>query len=311
MNRKAKSNHSYELKMLKIILSLIIFGMALFPVSNALSESVVNEKGLDVREWKECGDKAISKTPEDMVQKRNKTTIDESAGAFDAVVGYGKWDVIFKKCGGKPTDGTLTNEMKDVLNKECTDNKYNAVNMLIAGDFYPYSDNSKLIKNAEKLCASIYDKNNKATASLQSKWSYGSSDDPMTSKKIKFAEVSSENTVEFGFPYTGQQVGKLIIRNHPAHGVEVMFVIGNGQVLCNSYSGCNIQIRFDDKKAENWKAIGPADNSNKILFISNDKAFIKKLSSTKVVRLKVPFYQEGEPVFEFHIGGLMMNMLNK
>lgn len=280
----------------KIILSLLIIWTAIFPVTNALSQSVVNEKGLDIVEWNECGDKAVSMARENMAKDGITPSNEGVAGAF-AIAGYAKWDVIFEKCGGKPTDGSLTDEMKDFLNKKCADNKDNAVNSLVAGDFYPYSDKSKLIKNAEQFCTIVYNQNKKSVTSLESKWSYSSSEDPMTSKNIKLAEVPSENTVEFGFPYTGKQVGNLIIRNHPTHGLEVIFMIGNGQIFCNSYSSCNIQIRFDDKKLENWKAIGPADNSNKMLFFENKKKFLKKLSSSKVIRIKVPFFQQGEPVF--------------
>lgn len=143
------------------------------------------------------------------------------------------------------------------------------------------------------------------------KWSYRSSDDPMSSKSIKFAEVPSENIVDFDFPYSGKQVGKLIIRQHPAHGTEVMFMIEKGQILCNSYAGCNVQVRFDEKKAEKWKALGPADHSNKVLFIQNEKAFIRKLLSSKTIRVQVPFYQEGEPVFEFYVSGLKMEVEKK
>lgn len=143
----------------------------------------------------------------------------------------------------------------------------------------------------------------------QSKWTYGSSNDPMTSKSILFAELSSENMVDFSFPYSGQHLGGLLLRDHPAHGTEVMFVIAKGQILCNTFSGCSIEVRFDDKKAEKWKANGPADNSNNILFIKNPKTFIKKLLSSNKVLIKVPFYQQGEPVFEFHVKGLEMDKL--
>lgn len=311
-NQTSRVNHITHIiqTMIKIILSLLITVIVIFPVTNALSQSVVNEKGLDIKEWDECGDKAISKARENMTKNGTILSNNDVDAAF-AIAGYAKWDVIFENCGGKPTDGSLTNEIKDFLNKECADNKDNAVNLLIAGDLYPYSDKSMLIKNAEQFCTIVYNQNKLSATSLESKWSYRSSEDQMTGKNIKFAEVPSENIVEFGFPYTGKQVGKLIIRNHPSHGLEVIFLIGKGQILCNSYSGCNIQIRFDNKKTENWKAIGPADNSNKMLFFENKKKFLNKLASSKVIRIQVPFFQQGEPVFEFHVGGLNMDMVNK
>jgi TonB family protein len=50
--------------------------------------------------------------------------------------------------------------------------------------------------------------------------------------------------------------------------------------------------------------VGPGDNSTTSIFLRNEARFIQKLRAAKVVRLQLPVYQEGEPIFEFQVGGL-------
>jgi hypothetical protein len=138
---------------------------------------------------------------------------------------------------------------------------------------------------------------------LADKWTYLSKDDPMTSKTAKYAVIESENTVNFGFPYEGPQRGKLTIRDHPSYGHDVIFSIREGQLLCHSYEECVIRVRFDEQPAERWSAVGPSDNSATSIFLQNESAFVRRLRSAEVVRLQVKVFQEGEPVFEFQVGG--------
>ncbi|WP_404358508.1 hypothetical protein [Methylotuvimicrobium sp. KM1] len=138
---------------------------------------------------------------------------------------------------------------------------------------------------------------------LAAKWSYQVSDDPMSSRKAKYASIISENAVSFDFPYQGLQRGKLMLRDHPTYGNNVIFSIERGQILCESYSDCTIRIRFDNGSSTRWGAVGPSDHSNTSIFLRNESGFVKKMRAAKIVRLQVPIYQEGEPIFEFHVGG--------
>jgi hypothetical protein len=138
---------------------------------------------------------------------------------------------------------------------------------------------------------------------LADKWTYRIDEDPMTSRKSRYASIESENTVEFGFPYEGSQHSTLMLREHPTFGHDVIFSIERGQLLCRSYEDCQIRVRFDDGKPERWNAVGPSDNSSTSVFIRNQARFAQKLRAAKVVRLQVPIYQQGEPMFEFQVGG--------
>lgn len=147
-----------------------------------------------------------------------------------------------------------------------------------------------------------YDEN-LGTSKLQRKWRYSASVDQMTGNRAYFAEIYSENTVNFDFPYNGEQRGKLILRDHPSFGKSVMFRIEQGQLLCHSFSSCNVKVRFDDGPAERWGGNEPRDHTSELLFISNYSLFYKRLLKAKTVRIQVDVYQEGSPVFEFHIAG--------
>lgn len=140
-----------------------------------------------------------------------------------------------------------------------------------------------------------------------SQWSYHQSDDLMGKGVISQAYVSSSNLVNFDFPYTGAQHATLRLLNGPRHGKVVMFNIEKGQILCHSYEDCTVLVRFDDEKATNYSAVGPADNSTETIFIRNYGRFVEKMLKAKQVRIATNIYQQGAPVFEFDVSGFELN----
>lgn len=134
-------------------------------------------------------------------------------------------------------------------------------------------------------------------------WRYNVVEEEMTGGKRKMAAVESTNTVEFDFPYSGSQHGHLTLRTDPRHGKDVIFRIEKGQILCPSYQGCSVQVRFDDEKPSNFAASGAADHSSDVIFLDDYARFLAKLKKAKRVRLAVNIYQQGTPVFEFDVSG--------
>lgn len=134
-------------------------------------------------------------------------------------------------------------------------------------------------------------------------WIYKQAEDKMSGGTTFHARVLSTNTVEFGFPYNGIQNATLHLRIDPKYGKDVIFGIEKGQILCNSYQGCTVLVRFDDEKPVNYSAIGAADNSSETIFIRNYGKFVGKLLKAKQVRISTNIYQQGAPVFEFDVGG--------
>lgn len=134
-----------------------------------------------------------------------------------------------------------------------------------------------------------------------SQWGYHHSDDPMSKGAIYLAKVSSSNTVNFGFPYSGTQRATLQLRIHPRHGKDVIFRIEKGQILCYSYKDCLVLVRFDEEAPTNYSAVGAADNSTETIFIRNYDRFIGKVLKAKKVRIAANVYQQGTPVFDFDV----------
>lgn len=125
----------------------------------------------------------------------------------------------------------------------------------------------------------------------------------MSSETSYFATVVSTNEVEFGFPYGGSQNAYLTLRTHPRHGKDVIFRIERGQILCPSYEGCTVLVRFDEEPATKYSATGAADNSTETLFLQNYGRFAEKVLNSKRVRISAEIYQQGSPVFEFDVSG--------
>lgn len=136
-------------------------------------------------------------------------------------------------------------------------------------------------------------------------WTYRMEPDPMGSGSTSYATTKSRNTVEFSFPYQGAQHGRLIIRSGQAKGRDVMLFIDRGQFLVNSYRGTSVLLRFDEEPAFRVSVAGAGDHSTTTLFLSGFQGLVTRMKKAKTLRIQAPVYQEGEPVFEFNVAGLV------
>lgn len=142
-----------------------------------------------------------------------------------------------------------------------------------------------------------------AAQSLGLVWRYDESTEQMGRGTVKHAQVKSLNEVVFDFPYRGDQRGTLTLRAHPKFGKDVILSVEKGQFLCG-IDECAVAVRFDDGKAQNYSAVGPADHSTTSLFIRGHDRFVTAAKKAKRVSIEAQFYQQGNRVFEFDIAGL-------
>lgn len=138
-------------------------------------------------------------------------------------------------------------------------------------------------------------------------WSYSESTDTVSGKSLSSAIVKSNNRFELEFPYNGGTVGTLQIRQHPRYGKDVIFYVNKGQILCNSYDGCYVTVKFDDKPAFKVKATEPADHSNDMLFLNGYAGLLKNIKNSKKMIVEVTFYHSGNKAFEFNTENLNWN----
>lgn len=132
-------------------------------------------------------------------------------------------------------------------------------------------------------------------------WRYSSHEEGMSGKATRYATVTSTNTINLDFPYSGSQHATLSFRRHPRWGNDVIFSIEQGQILCHSYGDCSIGLRFDDGKVIRLQGTPPSDSSTESIFIPAFNTFMKQLPKASKVKVEVQLYQSGSPVFEFDI----------
>ena len=131
-------------------------------------------------------------------------------------------------------------------------------------------------------------------------WSYQEDTDRMTSKSTNSASIRSSNSLQLDFPYKGDNYGQITVRQHPKHGLDVIISIDKGQILCRSYSGCPVEIRFDDKAPMRFSGNGPADNSSDTVFLNNAPRFISEAKKAKRILVSMNIYKAGAPLLEFN-----------
>jgi hypothetical protein len=125
-------------------------------------------------------------------------------------------------------------------------------------------------------------------------WSYSSSIDPMRKSLIYYAEVKSINKLYFDFPYQGGFSATLKLRKSQRFGRNIMLTLEKGQFICHSYNdGCDVAMKFDDGKIENYRGLEPSDGSSDILFLSPYEKIINKLRNSRRLTIETEFYQEG------------------
>ena len=129
-------------------------------------------------------------------------------------------------------------------------------------------------------------------------WDYESSTDKMTGKKSSEAQVTSDNELSFGFPYTGRNRGFLVVRQHPQYGLDVIVAIEKGQMLCNSYD-CRVSVKFDDGQPIRFGGSAPADHSSTSIFLEGAGKFIASAKKAKKILIQFNAYQNGSPILEF------------
>lgn len=139
-----------------------------------------------------------------------------------------------------------------------------------------------------------------AAEEARSPWIYSHDADEMGKGVTHFAMLESTNTVNFDFPYSGEQHGRLVLRLHPRHGKDVMLSVDKGQFNCR-FDGCAVLVRFDDGEARKFTAVEPADNDSTVLFIEGFSRFYSSLKKAKRVRIEAEFYSEGLRTFDFDV----------
>lgn len=300
------------------ITSAILFVLALYIIGNSApisdADSVLNNDEqieTNKNDLRKEAEKAFTKNPEQALQEiatyaknNNWSMVQEKT---ELLLDNGNEQIIklHEKAVAelaKVENERLITEFKEKRNALITDlkkemGKGNFANAeRIGSEYLTVADNE--FKKLHDIATEKQTKEATATP-----WSYSHTDDPMSKGVTHIASLASSNTVDFKFPYSGSQHGRLTLRTSPQYGKDVIFSIEKGQILCPSYDSCTVRVRFDEGDAVSYTAVGAADNSTETIFFSNYGRFVEKMMKANRVRLSVNVYQEGAPVFDFDVSG--------
>lgn len=143
------------------------------------------------------------------------------------------------------------------------------------------------------------------------RWDYRNKQDAMTDQATAWARVSSEETVEFGFPYEGKQSATLVVRHGPGRSSDVFMYLQKGQIECNGYSdyGCPLRVRFDSGAPELVNGAPPDDHDSAYVFLPSPDRMIQRIAEAKTLRIEVTVFQQGTHVFTFDVDKLDLQKL--
>lgn len=134
---------------------------------------------------------------------------------------------------------------------------------------------------------------------LRTPWRYVDDRDPMTDRLTRSACTTSSNRAMLDSPYR-PVTARLCLRQSPQYGLDAYIALdGDGQILCRSYDGCTLKVRFDDGVQQSFSGASSADGSSNVVFVSNAQRFVNAVKSAETTRVVLTFYRAGDQVMEF------------
>ena len=129
-------------------------------------------------------------------------------------------------------------------------------------------------------------------------WQFVNDEDEMTGKVSKYAILESNNVVEFDPPYDGGSTGMIMLDEK---GVAIL-TISNGQFMVPS-EYVSWRFKFDNSAPINMIVRQSRERSDAVI-INNSPRFINKLKESSSLMIEARFYQEGNRMLKFNVGGL-------
>ena len=133
-------------------------------------------------------------------------------------------------------------------------------------------------------------------------WDINIEMDEMTDTRNIWATIASDNYIRQDFPYDGLTHAKIVVRYMKKYGYDVLIQISQGQMNGRDYYGTNyVTARFDDGTPKKYYFNESADGDSKVVFLRNHSEFIKNCKKAKDIKIDLPLYKGGRPVFTFHV----------
>jgi hypothetical protein len=135
----------------------------------------------------------------------------------------------------------------------------------------------------------------------RSQWTYQEIGDEMRGTTMSMAQLISENSVDFPFPYNGGCQGMLALRKN-GNAIEALFTITNGQL--DGVNDYRVNTKVDGGSIQSWSGNGPDQGSHTLMFMTNPVLFIRHFQKGERMIFEAFFYQHGKAQFTFNVAGL-------
>ncbi|HII3689791.1 TPA: type VI secretion system-associated protein TagO [Pasteurella multocida] len=136
----------------------------------------------------------------------------------------------------------------------------------------------------------------------ETKWVYSESKSEMSNTEYVQVSIDSENSVNFSFPYQGEQKARLRLwRSKKGNTDYLTFSIKKGQIVCRTGSGCSLSIKIDDDDEFYIKGDEPSDSDSTYTTVklTGDEAF--RISRASKILIQPTIYKQGYPIFKFDV----------
>ena len=164
------------------------------------------------------------------------------------------------------------------------------------------SDKEEKSSEASSLTSSEKDGHVESSKPSSVSWDFSFAKDEMTDSRNVWAKIRSDNYVSQEFPYQGETYATITVRYMKKYGYDVLIQITKGQIVGNEYNGSNyVTVRFDDNAPKKYYFNDAEDGSSDVVFINKHSEFIKQCKQAKDIKVEIPLYQAGRPVFSFHV----------
>lgn len=146
---------------------------------------------------------------------------------------------------------------------------------------------------------------NTIVSEKKSYWNTNISEDSMRGTKTIFTSNTSNNSVNFDFPYNGGSKLSLTVQNN-SRQKDIYITILKGQFLCSLSEDCKVNFKFDNGSIQAISMVGSSSQESNVLFVENSKtirSLIEKMKKSRSLIIEPMFYQEGSRQFYFNLEG--------
>jgi hypothetical protein len=113
--------------------------------------------------------------------------------------------------------------------------------------------------------------------------------------RVLMACVDSSTSASLHWPYHDTKA-RLCLRQRGSHHDFYLYTTEKSQMLCSSYEGCSVPVRYDSEPASKLTLYEPSDYDSSYLIA---KVIPKRMLAARQTVIAPTFYQDGQQEFVF------------